>query len=151
MKTVQGLNSKNALEYLIYLNDKNIVTISRELKITPQQFNDWLKHRRPIPSARLSELTAYFSVPETILVDEHRYVKRMSALDMIELEMLMVANYSRKPSSGENKSELKYRMKTLKVEREKQLRIARLSALLEKNDSKVITLIDNFLDELERL
>lgn len=151
MKTIQGLNSKNALEYLIYLSGKNVVTISRELKITPQQFNDWLKHRRPIPSARLSELTACFSVPETVLVDEHRYVKRMSALDMIELEMLVVANCSQKSSSREKKSELKYHMKNLQTEREKQLQIARLSALLEKNDPEVIKLIDNFLNQMETL
>lgn len=146
MHILHGLNTKTALEHLVFLSNKNIVTVSRELKITPQQFTDWIKHRRPIPAERLVQLSRYFNIPTNIIVDSKRYTKRLSVLDSIELEILVLTNQS-KGSTADSK--LEYSINVLKKERQNQIRITRLSALLEKNDMGIMNKIDQFLDKME--
>jgi len=151
MEIMEKLSSKTALEYLISLNNKNIVTVCRDLSITPQQFSDWIKHRRPIPSGRIAELADYFSVPLNTLAGDDRFAKRLSALDRVELEILVASNLFRETSSTEKRGELKYNLEKLKTEREKQLRIARLSAMIEKDDPEIMRRVDSFMDELEEI
>lgn len=141
------LNTKTALEHLIFLSNKNVVAVCRDLEITPQQFTDWIKYRRPIPAERLLQLEQYFSVPADILTDDKRFAKRLSALGGVELEIMVVK--AQMNACGSDKGELAYRMERLKAEKEKQIRIARLSAVLERNDPKTMERIDAFLDELE--
>lgn len=150
MSIIDGLNTKTALEHLIFLSEKNTVTVCRELGVTPQQFTDWIKLRRPIPDERLSQLASYFSVPADVIADEKRFAKRLSRLDGVRLEMLIVSQKLKSCDTREYKKELEYRLKSLKSERDMQLRIARLSAILEKGDVSVLKKIDMFLDELEK-
>lgn len=148
MNVIKGLNTKTTLEHIIVLSNKNIVTVSKELQITPQQFSDWIKNRRPIPAERLLQLEKYFDIPANLLVDDRRFAKHLSILDSIELETLVVTNQIKFCNTDE-KDELEYRINQLKEERQKQLRITRLSALLEKNDAQIMEKIDQFLTELE--
>jgi transposase-like protein len=149
MSISEGLNTKTALEHLIFLSEKNTITVCRELGVTPQQFTDWIKLRRPIPEERLRQLESYFSVPTGLIADDKRFAKRLSRLDGISLEMLIVSNKMKLCASWEFKKELEYRLATLKSEQDMQLRIARLSALLERGDAGLLKKIDAFLDELE--
>ena len=149
MNMIYGLNTKTTLQHLIFLSNKNVVTVSKELKITPQQFTDWMKLRRPIPTERIIQLEKYFDIPANIFVDRNRYAKRLSVLDGIELEIL-VATIQIKDADMNRKTELECRIKQLKEDRQKQLRIARMAALLDENDETVMQRIDQFLDELEK-
>lgn len=85
----------------------------------------------------------YFSVPDT-LAGPDRFAKRLSGLDMVELEILVVSHLFLKTSSTERKGELKYSMERLKAEKGKQLRIVRLSALIDENDSEIMKRVDFF-------
>lgn len=149
MSIAEGLNTKTVLEHLIFLSEKNIITVCRELGITPQQFTDWIKLRRPIPEERLRHLESYFSVPSGIIADEKKFAKRLSKLDGISLEMLVVTNKLKFCASREYKQELEHKLNGLKVEHDMQLRIVRLSAILEKGDAAAMQKIDAFLDEME--
>lgn len=148
MDITKGLHAKTTLEHLIFLSNKNIVGVCKELQITPQQFSDWIKNRRPIPTDRLEQLVEYFQVPKEMLVDERRFAHRLSALTAVELEMLVAANRLQ-CCANEEKEELNYRLDCLKAEREKHIRIARLTAILEENDTSKMAKIDVFLNELE--
>lgn len=147
MDFTKGLNTKTALEHLIFLYNKNVVEVCRELQITPQQFTDWIKKRRPVPEERLQQLAKYFNVTTDLLVDEKRFVRCLSALSRIELEIVVVSKLKTQNSSEQE--ELDDRLDKLKQDKQKQIRIARLSAILEKNDLKTIKRIDAMLDELE--
>ncbi len=150
MNTITGLNTKTALEHLIFLSGQSITEVCRALGITPQQFCDWTRKRRPIPEERLSQLATYFGVPEDTLAEENRFVKGLSALGAVELEMLVVSWEAKACTEPAERLELAYRTKVLKEQRERQLRIARLSALLERNDPALMARIDSFLDGLEQ-
>lgn len=148
MNTIYGLNTKTALQHLIYLSKKSVVTVCKDLKITPQQFTDWIKHRRPIPAERLIQLEKYFDIPANILVDDKRYAKRLSVLASIELEILVAMNQL-KNCNVDRQKELEYWVEQLKQERQKQIRITRLAALLDINDAQIMSRIDEFLNDME--
>jgi hypothetical protein len=150
MDIVQGFNTKTALEHLVFLSGQNIVEVCRTLAVTPQQFSDWIKKRRPVPEERLKQLSAYFGVPAAMLADEHRYALGLSRLNAIELEMLVVAWETKMCTEPDAKSSLAHRSALLEEERQKQLRIARLAALLERNEPALMARIDRFLNELEQ-
>ena len=133
----------------MFLSGQNIVEVCRTLVITPQQFSDWIKKRRPIPEERLKQLATYFGVPADMLADERRLARGLSRLTAIELEMLVVAWETRICTEPDAKAVLAHRSAQLEEERQKQLRITRLAALLERNDPALMARIDRFLNELE--
>lgn len=149
MDTIDGLNTKTALEHLIYVSGQSIVAVCRDIRLTPQQFSDWIKRRRPIPADRLRQLGEYFGVAEDTLASEDRYARGLSALRAVELEMLVVSRRARQSAVPEERLELAYRAKMLQKEHQWQLRIARLSALLETDDPEITAKIDGFLDEMQ--
>ncbi len=150
MDIVRGFNTRTALEHLIFLSGQSIVEVCRALSVTPQQFSDWIKRRRPIPEERLSQLSAYFAVPPAMLADEKRFASGLSRLSAIELEMLVVSWETKMSASPQAKAELAHRSAQLEIERQKQLRIARLAALLDRDDAALMARIDRFIMELEQ-
>lgn len=150
MNAATGLSAKTALEHLIFLSGKNIIEVCREFGITPQQFSDWIKKRRPVPVERLGQLAVYFGVPADLLADENRFAKGLSALNAIELELIIVRNKAKLAASETEKSEMAYHEKRLKEAYNNQLRIARLTALLDRDDLATMAKIDAFLAELEQ-
>jgi hypothetical protein len=151
MDFTKCLNSKTALEHLIFLNNKNVVGVCRELQITPQQFTDWIKKRRPVPEERLQQLAKYFNISADMLADKKRFALSLSALSRIQLEIVAVSNQKTQSSSEQETEELNCRLDKLEQEKQKQIRISRLSAILEKNDTKTMARIDAMLDELENI
>lgn len=149
MEKGQILRSKTALEHLIFHSRKNVVSICRELSITPQQFTDWIKKRRPIPAERLKQLASYFQVSQDTLADGRRFARDLSPLSGIELEMVAVQNL-RAQSSGRERTILDCRLSALLAERQKQIRLARLAAILEYCDADALVQIDTILDSLEK-
>ncbi len=150
MDIIQGFNTKTALEHLVFLSGQNIVEVCRTLSITPQQFSDWIKKRRPIPEERLKQLATYFGVPADMLADERRLAQGLSRLTAIDLEILVVSWEARMCTEPGAKAVLAHRSAQLEEERQKQLRITRLAALLERNDPALMARIDRFLNELEQ-
>jgi transcriptional regulator with XRE-family HTH domain len=150
MNTANGLSAKTALEHLIFLSGKNIIEVCRALNITPQQFSDWIKKRRPVPAQRQKQLAAYFGISEELIADQNRFAKGLSALNAIELELIIVRNKAKLASSETEQSEMAYHEQRLKEEYQKQIRIARLSALLDKDVPATMAKIDAFLTELEK-
>lgn len=149
MNKCEGIATKTTIEHLIYLNQKSIVQVCKDLQITPQQFSDWIKKRRPIPAVRLNALKTYFDIDGIYLVDERKYARNMSALNKIELEILVMSNRLDQSILGEDIQGYKYTINKLKREKEQQIRIARLSAVLNTNNEKIRSIIDIVLDMLE--
>lgn len=150
MHASTGLSAKTTLEHLIFLSGKNIIEVCREFSITPQQFSDWIKKRRPVPAQRLRQLAVYFGVPADLLADNNRFAKGLSALSAIELELIIVRNKAKLAASETEKSEMVYHEKRLKEAYNNQLRILRLTALLDRDDLATMAKIDAFLAELEK-
>ncbi|HIW32223.1 MAG TPA: helix-turn-helix domain-containing protein [Candidatus Paenibacillus intestinavium] len=145
--------SKTILEYLVMINELSYSGIGRELNITPQQFSDWIKKRRPIPQERLQALANYFGVEEGVLIDSQQYAKPITSLAKIELHMLLVEQkVEQLEVEGADEEDIEpYRKKKFKLqqEREDELRLARIAIVLQQRDERIDSFIDIVLDELE--
>lgn len=145
--------AKTVLEYLVMINELSYSGIGRELNITPQQFSDWIKKRRPIPKERLQVLANYFGVKETVLVDEQYYVNPLSSIAKIELHLLLVdQKVAELEAQGREDEDIEpYLTKKKELEREKknQIRLNRMAAILEQDDEQVGDIVDLIMDELD--
>lgn len=145
--------AKTVLEYLVMINEQSYSGIGRELNITPQQFSDWIKKRRPIPKERLQVLANYFGVKETVLVDEQYYVNPLSSIAKIELHLLLVdQKVAELEAQGREDEDIQpYLTKKKELEREKknQIRLNRMAAILEQEDERVGDIVDLVMDELD--
>lgn len=143
------LNAKTTLEYLVLVNERSYSAIGRELNITPQQFSDWIKKRRPIPQERLKTLSDYFDIDESYLVDENNFTKNLDPINMIDIQMLLTKKKINE-SVEETEPYLEHFQK-LQKEKAKQIRIGRLASILHHDDEEIDRGIDLFLTEMEQL
>lgn len=141
------LNSKTTLEYLVLIHEKSYSQIGRDLNITPQQFSDWIKKRRPIPQERLKALSNYFEVEEIYLVDEKNYAKNINPVTKIDIQMLLLKKIIEK--GEEDLEPYKEKLQKLQKERIKQIRIGRLAAILQQDNEQLEKIIDAILDQIE--
>lgn len=147
MNEQELLNSKTTLEYLVLVNEKSYSQIGRELNITPQQFSDWIKKRRPIPQERLKALSDYFGIDGSYLVDEKNFARNIDPVTKIDIQMLLLKNFIAK---GEDDVEpYEEKIQKLQKERTKQIRIGRLAAILHQGNEQVDKIIDAILDQIE--
>ncbi|OEH92068.1 helix-turn-helix domain-containing protein [Bacillus solimangrovi] len=147
MKKTDILNSKTTLEYLVLINDKSYSQIGKELNITPQQFSDWIKKRRPIPKERLQLLCQYFDLDKEYLVDEKQFTRNLNPITKIDIQMLLAKKkIELEPENNELYTE---KVKELEKERVKQVRIGRLASILHREDERINEMIDQFLDKIE--
>jgi transcriptional regulator with XRE-family HTH domain len=143
------LNAKTTLEYLVLVNKQSYSGIGRELHITPQQFSDWIKKRRPIPQERLKTLSDYFDIDESYLVDENNFTKNLEPINKIDIQMLLT---KKRVNEGVDETEpYLEQIQRLQKEREKQIRIGRLASILHHDDKEIDRRIDLFLAEMEQL
>lgn len=144
---------QTVLEYLVMINNQSYSGIGRKLNITPQQFSDWIKKRRPIPKDRLNKLSLYFGVEESTLVDADCYAKPLTLLGRIGLHMRLVEQkIASLEGDGTDQDDIEpYYEKRRQLEREMkdELRLARTAELLRRGNARIDSVIDCVLDELE--
>lgn len=145
----QALRRKTALEHLVFHGKKNAIGICRELSISPQQFTDWIKGRRPIPADRLRMLAAYFSVPPEMIADEARHARELTKT--LQAELQMCALYAlRAHCAEEERQNIDDQMREIERSLALQKRTERFERLLGRADEALLADIDRMLDELER-
>lgn len=143
------IGEKTALGRLPFLRGTSAAAVCRELGITPQQYADWVKLRRPIPAERIGELAAHFGVGESLIADEKRFARALDALLENELERAVVASEIA-AATGERRAFLECRAIELKAEAERRVRLSRLSRILARADAAALARVDALLDELDK-
>ncbi|MBO2944434.1 helix-turn-helix transcriptional regulator [Paenibacillus sp. F411] len=152
MKRSQSTTVKTVLEYMVMLNEQSYSGIGRQLNITPQQFSDWIKKRRPIPQERLQALAAYFGVGEEVLVDTGYFASPLTPLAKVQLHMLLLdQKIAQLEGEGAEEEDIAaYRDKKLQLEREREheIRLGRVAEALQRDhDGRLALLLDQVLDE----
>ncbi len=147
MVTKKLFQSKTVLQYLILINHQSYVQIGKHLKITPQQFSDWIKKRRPIPKHRLKDLSQYFEIDKNYLVNDDNFAKDISELDKINIQALYINR--RLENKDEEAEYLKEKLQELEHEKAKLIRITRLTAILNKEDERIDKIMDRVVELIE--
>lgn len=144
---------KTVLEYLVMINEQSYSGIGRQLHITPQQFSDWIKKRRPIPQERLEALAKYFGIDGAVFVDNNNFVEPLTPLKKVDIHILLldqkVALLEKEGVMNEDIEPYKQKKLKLLKEREEQYRLTKVSAALQLNDKRINRILDYVMNELE--
>lgn len=153
MNKHEQVRSQTVLEYLVMINEQSYSGIGRQLQITPQQFSDWIKKRRPIPQERLQALASYFGVDGAVFADSSNFAKALTPLEKIKLHILIVEQKvaQLEEERAEEEDIAPYREKKQKLLKEKadQHRLEKMAVALQENDERVGNILDTVLAELE--
>lgn len=145
--------SKTVLEYLVMINEQSYSGIGRQLHITPQQFSDWIKKRRPIPQERLQALVDYFGVKREVFVDSNSFVKPLTPIAKVELHVLLlekkVAQLEAERADEEDIEPYREKIRQLFQEKETEQRLTRITAALQRYDERIDWIFDTILHEIE--
>ncbi|OPA76252.1 hypothetical protein BVG16_18835 [Paenibacillus selenitireducens] len=153
MNKQEMARSTTVLEYMVMINEQSYSGIGRELNITPQQFSDWIKKRRPIPYERLQALADYFGIEGGLLIDHDHYAKLLTPLAKNELHILLVdQKVGALEAEGAAEVDIEpYRLKKGKLQQERvdELRLARVADVLKQKDERIDAILDIVLDEID--
>ncbi len=145
--------SKTVLEYLVMINEQSYSGIGRQLQITPQQFSDWIKKRRPIPQERLQALAEYFGIDGAVFADSSYFAKPMTPLGKISLHILLVdqkvAQLEKEQAAEEDIEPYRAKKTRLLKQKVDQERMDRVAALLQQEDERIGRILDIVLAELD--
>ncbi|MGC5772011.1 helix-turn-helix domain-containing protein [Paenibacillus pabuli] len=144
---------KTVLEYLVMINEQSYSGIGRQLHITPQQFSDWIKKRRPIPQERLQALADYFGVDGAVFVDTNNFVKPLTPLEKVNIHILLLdqklALLEKEGAEDEEIGPYRAKKQKLLKERAEQDRLAKIAATLQLNDERINRILDYVIHKLE--
>ncbi|MGE7935146.1 XRE family transcriptional regulator [Viridibacillus arvi] len=141
--------SITVLQYLALINQVSYVNVCRAAGVTPQQFSDWVKKRRPVPKERLQSLAEYFEIEANLLVDEKNYLQELTQEKKIDIQILFL---NQKLDKGESEVEIEeYREKLvlLQTEKEKYILISRFDTIVSQNKGQISRICETFLDQME--
>ena len=142
------LRKKTVLEHLVFHGKKNAIGVCRELSISPQQFTDWIKGRRPIPLDRLGLLASYFSVPQFVIADDRRYARELTSAISMELEISALR--AARANNANEQEQMDARIGELQQEMRQLEMTERFKSVLCRADESSLMRIDEVLSKLEQ-
>ncbi|MFB7156042.1 hypothetical protein [Lysinibacillus sp. NPDC056232] len=139
--------SITVLQYLALINQVSYVNVCRAAGITPQQFSDWVKKRRPVPKERLQFLAEYSKIEANLLIDEKNYLQELTQEKKIDIQILFL---NQKLDKGENEvEEYREKLALLETEKEKYILISRFDTIVSQNHEQIRRICETFLELME--
>ncbi|WP_458124614.1 helix-turn-helix domain-containing protein [Paenibacillus sp. Z3-2] len=144
-----SLPSMTVLQYLAHIHQLSYTQVCKEVGLTPQQFNDWVKKRRPIPKDRLQQLADYFHVEHEVLIDGQHYLRDLTPENTVNIQILFIEQKLER--EGEEEKQEAYRLKLVQLmhEKHKQVLIARFAAIIELGDEETLKQSEEWLSKAE--
>ncbi|MBR2565264.1 MAG: helix-turn-helix transcriptional regulator [Paenibacillus sp.] len=145
-----SLPSMTVLQYLAHIHQLSYTQVCKEVGLTPQQFNDWVKKRRPIPKDRLQQLAAYFLVDQELLIDDQHYLSDLTSENSVDVQIFFM---QQKLENGGIEEEETYQLKLAQLRQEKHKRalVARFAAIIQQGDEETLQRSEEWLNKAESL
>ena len=138
------------LQYLALINEISYAKVCKDLGVTPQQFTDWVKKRRPVPKERLDVLAQYFGIESSELVEESFYLQDLTEERKIDIQIRFLRQKLNR--SGQQGEQDAYQDKLEKLCRDKEQlhQIDRFAKAYEQGSDHTRQLCRVFLDSIEQ-
>lgn len=146
---MDSVPTMTTLQYLALLHQVSYTNVCKEVKITPQQFSDWIKKRRPVPKERLHALGNYFNMDAAILVDDDFYLKDLTVDMKINIQILFLTRLLEHAEDGTDMEAYREKLKQLQIEKAHQMIISRFAAIVKGADASTLRLCHALLDHIE--
>lgn len=144
------MKTMTSVPYLALLHQVPYTKVCKVIGITPQQFSDWVKKRRPVPKDRLQQLAEYFGVSAELLVDNHYYLLEVSGVVKLQLKIAYITGKLKMINDEEETAMLHETLAKLQEEIELQELQDRFAVAIQSKDPKVQRLCLIFLEQLEQ-
>ncbi|UNK17195.1 helix-turn-helix domain-containing protein [Paenibacillus sp. N3/727] len=147
---MEPAQSITVLQYLALIHQVSYTKVCKEVGLTPQQFSDWVKKRRPVPKERLQSLADYFNMDASLLIDEHHYLQDLTGEKKIDIQILFLKqSLEHSDEKAADKDEYREKLVRLQNEKELQILIDRFSAMVKEADTQTLRLCNAFLDQVK--
>jgi len=150
METTAGLQSMTILQYLALIHQVSYTNVCREVGLTPQQFNDWVKKRRPVPRERIEVLADYFKVDVNLLIDDNHYLHDLTAETKVDVQILFLNQLLEKEGENADTEAYREKLETLQLEKKKQDIITRFATIINQKDEQKDRICIAFLNHIEQ-
>jgi transcriptional regulator with XRE-family HTH domain len=149
MESNTAVSALTILQYLALIHRVTYTNVCREVGLTPQQFSDWVKKRRPVPKERLQALAEFFKVEAELLIDENNYLLDLTPETKIEVQILFLTRMLMNEEENSEKEGYQQKLQQLQWEKRKQSLITRFSTLLDHKNKQIEELCLAFLHQME--
>ncbi|WCK55990.1 hypothetical protein PP175_08770 [Aneurinibacillus sp. Ricciae_BoGa-3] len=146
---MDSVPSITVLQYLALIHQVTYVNVCKDVGITPQQFSDWVKKRRPVPKERLQSLAEYFKIEPNLIIDEKHYLQDLTAEMKIDVQILFLKQTLEKADDAADMEAYREKLIALQNEKEQQALIGRFDAIVKQNDKETRQICEAFLDQIE--
>lgn len=150
MERTEALPPLTILQYVALIHEISYSKVCRDVGLTPQQFNDWVKKRRPVPKERLHALEVYFQVDAELLVDENQYLRALTPEAKIDVQILFLNRKLEQAVKGQETKPYRDKLGRLLKEKAQQAQMSRFAAILDSEDAQLQQLCSAFLDRIEQ-
>lgn len=150
MAVESELHPITVLQYLALIHQVTYTNVCREVGLTPQQFSDWVKKRRPVPKERLHALADFFKVDIRLLIDDNHYLKDLTPEVKVDVQILFLDRMLKKEGEDDNKEGYQEKLEQLQWEKRRQALISRFAALLEREHKENEEICLAFVNLMER-
>jgi hypothetical protein len=141
----------SVLQYLALIHEVSYSQVCKEIGMTPQQFTDWVKKRRPVPKERLHFIADYFKIEDhSLLIDENHYLRDLTAESKVDIQILFLNRLLRTANKEEDVEVYREKLASLEKEKRQNALINRFSAIVKENNERVLRISDVLLDHLEK-
>ncbi|MGM1046798.1 hypothetical protein SAMN05661091_1438 [Paenibacillus uliginis N3/975] len=146
---IKSVPSMTTLQYLALIHQVSYTNVCKDAGITPQQFSDWVKKRRPVPKERLQALGVYFNVEPTLLVDDNLYLKDLSIDMKIKIQIHFINELLENAEEETDMEAYREKLIQLQKEQEQQMIIDKFTAMVKEADTQTLRLCNAFLDQVK--
>ncbi|TVX92436.1 helix-turn-helix domain-containing protein [Paenibacillus agilis] len=146
---MEPAHSITALQYVALIHEISYTKVCKEIGLTPQQFSDWVKKRRPIPRERLHSIARYFDIEPALLIDEQHYLQDLTADLKIDLQILFLNKLVQQAEEGSDIEAFEEKLIRLQHKKAQQGLINRFTAVIQQNDVQTTQLCEAFLDQIQ--
>ncbi|MGF7047915.1 hypothetical protein J2T13_002421 [Paenibacillus sp. DS2015] len=144
------LQSMTTLQYLALIHQVSYTNVCREVGLTPQQFNDWVKKRRPVPQERIQGIADYFKVDANRLIDDNHYLLDLTSETKVDLQIIFLNQLLEEEGENADTEAYSEKLAALQLEKKKQALITRFTTIMNQKDEQKHRISEAFLNHIEQ-
>ncbi|MEK8129068.1 helix-turn-helix transcriptional regulator [Paenibacillus filicis] len=138
------------LQYVALIHQVSYTNVCKAVGLTPQQFSDWVKKRRPVPRERLQLIADYFHIEADWLVDGNYYLRDLTPEAKADVQILFLQQQLDRDGQEADAEAYEEKLARLQQEKRNHALVARLTAIIQQEDERVYQVCDAFLSRLEQ-
>ncbi|WP_145044888.1 helix-turn-helix transcriptional regulator [Paenibacillus xylanexedens] len=143
-----NMASMTVLQYLALVHQLSYTELCKTIGMTPQQFNDWVKKRRPVPQDRLQQVAQFFQIDSSVLVYETNYLRDLTPENKVQVQMIYIKQQLEQEGDVTEQEALRQKLIQLQEEKRKQTLITQFAAAVNQADEQLLQEYEQLVNRL---